>query len=67
MARPSSSVLTSPLDGRFARFMPSETTTQQVLDARLCFMVETLLPFSEPQPKGLICSVRFIFYWRGRL
>jgi hypothetical protein len=47
--------------------MPSETTTQQVLDARLCFMVETLLPFSEPQPKGLICSVRFIFYWRGRL
>src|SRR5215211_2479538 len=40
-ARPSSSVLTSGLDGRFVRFMPVKPITRWVLDARYCFMPET--------------------------
>src|SRR4026207_806294 len=40
-ARPSSSVLTSGLEVRFVRFIPAERITLRVLDARLCFMLET--------------------------
>src|SRR5688500_19132016 len=51
-ARPSSSVLTSGLEVRLVRFIQADRITLRVLDARLCFMLETVTTKGTKETRG---------------